>query len=128
LAAAAAVLNQQSRLTQQQKKKSIAFHFPRRKYEREKDGKEEKNNLEEHEEEERIGVDVENKACALLSVFHSHHRSFVLGVPIDYKCDDSRFWLSAHNCHVPTPTSQNIDLEQQIRICKADKLINCLED
>jgi hypothetical protein len=25
---------------------------------------------------------------------------------IDYKQDNRRFWLSAHNCQVPTPTSQ----------------------
>ncbi len=35
---------------------------------------------------------------------------------IDYRCDDSRFWLSAHDCQVPTSTSQNLELEQQIRI------------
>jgi hypothetical protein len=23
--------------------------------------------------------------------------------PIDYSCDNRRFWLSAHNCQVPTP-------------------------
>ncbi len=39
---------------------------------------------------------------------------------IDYRCDNSRFWLSAHNCQVPTPTSQNLELEQQIRIFGAD--------
>jgi hypothetical protein len=39
---------------------------------------------------------------------------------IDYRCDDRRFWLSAHDCQVPTPTSQNLDLEQQIRIFEAD--------
>ncbi len=44
-----------------------------------------------------------------------------LGVQtIDYRCDDRRFWLSAHDWQVPTPTSQNLDLEQQIRIFKAD--------
>ncbi len=35
---------------------------------------------------------------------------------IDYRCDNSPFWLSAHNFQVPTPTSQNIDAEQKIRI------------
>jgi hypothetical protein len=35
---------------------------------------------------------------------------------IGYRCDNRRFWLSAHNCQVPTPTSQNLELEQQIRI------------
>jgi hypothetical protein len=35
---------------------------------------------------------------------------------IDYRCDNRRFWLSAHNCQVPAPTSQNLELEQQIRI------------
>jgi hypothetical protein len=45
--------------------------------------------------------------------------SMVVG--IDYKCNNSRFWLSAHNCRViPTPTSQNLELEQQIRIFGAD--------
>ncbi len=38
--------------------------------------------------------------------------------PVDYRCDNRRFWLSAHNCQVPTPMSQN--LEQQIRIFPAD--------
>ncbi len=42
------------------------------------------------------------------------------GMVIDYRCDNARFWLSAHNCQVPTPTSQNLDLEQQIRISEAD--------
>jgi hypothetical protein len=40
--------------------------------------------------------------------------------PIDYRWDNRRFWLSAHNCQVPTPTSQNLELEQQIRIFGAD--------
>ncbi len=35
---------------------------------------------------------------------------------IDYRCDNGRFWLSAHNCQVPTPTSQNLELQQQIQI------------
>ncbi len=30
------------------------------------------------------------------------------GITMDYRCDDGRFWLSAHNCQVPTPTSQNL--------------------
>ncbi len=34
---------------------------------------------------------------------------------IDYRCENRHFWLSAHNCQVPTPTSQNLELEQQIR-------------
>jgi hypothetical protein len=33
----------------------------------------------------------------------------------DYRCDDGRYWLSAHNFQVPTPTSQIVELEQQIR-------------
>ncbi len=28
--------------------------------------------------------------------------------PIDYRCDNRCFWLSAHYCQVPTPTSQNL--------------------
>ncbi len=39
---------------------------------------------------------------------------------IDYRWDKRRFWLSAHNCQVPTPTSQNLELEEQIRIFPAD--------
>jgi hypothetical protein len=47
---------------------------------------------------------------------------------IDYRCSNRRFCLSSQNCQVPTPTSLNLELEQQIRIFGADKLINCLED
>jgi hypothetical protein len=47
---------------------------------------------------------------------------------IDYRCDDGRFWLSAHNWQAPAPTSQKLELEQQIRIFEADQLISCLED
>jgi hypothetical protein len=39
---------------------------------------------------------------------------------IDYRWNDRHFWLSAHDCQVPTPRSQNLDLEQQIRIFEAD--------
>jgi methionyl-tRNA synthetase len=39
---------------------------------------------------------------------------------IDYRFDNRRFWLSAHDCQVPTPTSRNLELEQQIRIFEAD--------
>ncbi len=38
----------------------------------------------------------------------------------DYRFDNKRFWLSAHNCQVPTPTSQNLDLEQLIWVFGAD--------
>jgi hypothetical protein len=48
--------------------------------------------------------------------------------PTDYRCDIRCFRLSAHNCQVPTPTSQNLEVEQQIRIFGADQLINYLED
>jgi hypothetical protein len=41
-------------------------------------------------------------------------------ITIDYKCDNTRFWLSARNCQVPTPTSQTLELEQQIQIFGAD--------
>ncbi len=39
---------------------------------------------------------------------------------IDYRCDNRRFRVSAHNCQVPTPSSQNLELEQRIRIFGAD--------
>ncbi len=39
---------------------------------------------------------------------------------IDYRCDNMHFWLSAHNCQVPTPTFLNLEVEQQIRIFGAD--------
>jgi hypothetical protein len=39
---------------------------------------------------------------------------------IDYTCDNRRFWLSVRNCQVPTLTSHNLELEQQIRIFGAD--------
>jgi hypothetical protein len=35
---------------------------------------------------------------------------------IDYRCEDGSFWLPAHDCQVPTPASQNLKVEQQIRI------------
>jgi hypothetical protein len=35
---------------------------------------------------------------------------------IDSRYDNRRFWLSANSCQVPTPTSQNLELEQQIQI------------
>jgi hypothetical protein len=41
-------------------------------------------------------------------------------VTIDYRCDNRRFQLSTHDCQVPTPTSQNLELEEQIRIFGAD--------
>ncbi len=41
-------------------------------------------------------------------------------IAMDYRCDNRRFCLSAHDCQVPTPTSQNLELEQQIRIFGAD--------
>jgi hypothetical protein len=40
--------------------------------------------------------------------------------PMDYRCENRRFWLSAHNCQVPTPTSRNLELKQQIGIFGAD--------
>jgi SWI/SNF-related matrix-associated actin-dependent regulator of chromatin subfamily A protein 2/4 len=49
-------------------------------------------------------------------------------VTIDYTCDNRRFWLSTHDCQVPTPTSQNLEAEQQIWIFGADQLMYCLED
>jgi hypothetical protein len=39
---------------------------------------------------------------------------------VDYRCDNRGFWLSTRNCQVPTPTSLNIEIEQQIRIFGAD--------
>ncbi len=54
----------------------------------------------------------------------SPHKPWLQQFPIiwiiDYRCDNRRFWLFAHNCQVPTPTSQNLELEQQIRIFGAD--------
>jgi hypothetical protein len=47
-------------------------------------------------------------------------KTFERIIDIDYRCDKRRFWLSAHNCQFPTPTSQNLELEQQIRILGAD--------
>ncbi len=32
------------------------------------------------------------------------------------ECDDACFWLSARDCHVPTPASQNLEVGQQIWI------------
>ncbi len=43
-----------------------------------------------------------------------------LVITIDYRCDNRRFWLSANNCQIPTPTSQNLEIEQQVWIFGAD--------
>jgi hypothetical protein len=45
---------------------------------------------------------------------------FGVGKIIDYRWDNRQFWLSAHNCQFPTPTSQNQEREQPIRIFGAD--------
>jgi hypothetical protein len=45
-----------------------------------------------------------------------HFNTFVT---VGYKFDNRGFWLSAHNCQIPTPTFQNLELEQQIRIFEA---------
>jgi hypothetical protein len=42
------------------------------------------------------------------------------GSSIDYRCKNKRFWLSAHNCQVPTPTPQYLEVEPEIRIFGAD--------
>jgi hypothetical protein len=47
------------------------------------------------------------------------HRNLVGGflqvaMVIDYRCDKRRFWLSAHNRQVPTPTSSNLELEHDM--------------
>jgi hypothetical protein len=39
---------------------------------------------------------------------------------IDHRCDNRCFWLSTHNCQVPTPTSQNLWVEHDIWIFGAD--------
>ncbi len=52
-----------------------------------------------------------------IRVFESQ---MLLCLSIDYRCDNRRFWLSVHNCQAPTPASQNLELEQQIRIFGAD--------
>ncbi len=54
----------------------------------------------------------------LLSIGAINSRSSLntYSVTIDYRCNNRRFWLSAHNYQVPTPTSQNLEIEQQIRI------------
>ncbi len=43
-----------------------------------------------------------------------------VGLAIDNRCDNRYFRLSAHNCQIPTPTTQNLEVEQQIRIFGAD--------
>jgi hypothetical protein len=45
---------------------------------------------------------------------------FDLASPIDYSCYNRRFLLPAQDCQVPTPTSQNLELDQLIRIFRAD--------
>ncbi len=45
---------------------------------------------------------------------------------IDYRCDNRLFRLSAHNCQVSTPTSQNLELEQKIWIRLTHQLLGRL--
>jgi hypothetical protein len=52
-----------------------------------------------------------------ISISEAVHR---VRVAINYSCVNRLFWLSAHNCQVPTPTSRNRELEQQIRSFGAD--------
>jgi hypothetical protein len=67
--------------------------------------------------------------CNLLQVLSPPNISrYLQPWAIDYRWDNRHFWLSTNDCQVPTQTSQNLKLEQQIRIFGADKLINCLED
>ncbi len=40
----------------------------------------------------------------------ANHKLFLSSCTIDYRCDDMRCRLSAHDCLVPTPASQNLDL------------------
>jgi hypothetical protein len=39
----------------------------------------------------------------------------VPGLSIDYRCDSEQFLLSAHDCQVPTPNSQNLEVDGKIR-------------
>jgi hypothetical protein len=39
---------------------------------------------------------------------------------IVYRRDAKHFWLSPHNCQSPTPTSQNKEFKEQIRVLEAD--------
>ncbi len=61
-------------------------------------------------------------ACKCVSVEEIDPTDTENEVPptIDYRCDNRQFWLSDHDCQVPTPTSQNLELEQQIRIFGGD--------
>ncbi len=36
-------------------------------------------------------------------------RKRIEGYRIDYRCDNRSFWLSAHDCQVPTQTSENLE-------------------
>ncbi len=47
-------------------------------------------------------------ACFLLHPKGNYKRRKEVQNCIDYRCDNRRFWLSTHNCQVPTPTSQNL--------------------
>jgi hypothetical protein len=44
----------------------------------------------------------------------SKNGAWNLHMNIDYRCDNRRFWLSARNCQVPTPTSQNMAIRTAI--------------
>jgi hypothetical protein len=54
------------------------------------------------------------RVTAAVAVQYRIYRSGGRVYAIDYRCDNGSFWLSTHNCQVPTPTSQNLEFEQQI--------------
>ncbi len=58
------------------------------------------------------GWNYKSDRCSMDEIIRSAQRVMA----IDYRCDNRSFWLSTHNCQVPTPTSHNLQLEQQIRI------------
>jgi hypothetical protein len=58
----------------------------------------------------RISISRKAKCCRghVLRMEQSFLALFVLKA-IDYRRDNRRFWLSAHDCQLPTPNSQNLE-------------------
>jgi hypothetical protein len=51
--------------------------------------------------------------CELTYPVRGDFHLYLVAQIIGYRCDNRRFWLSAQNCQVPTPTSQNLELNRK---------------
>jgi hypothetical protein len=67
-----------------------------------------------------VGINTRPNLIAMCTGWKNLKLYLVIRIYTVPTIDNRRFWLSAHNCQVSTPTSQNLELEHQIRIFGAD--------